>query len=88
LYASVFGLIDDTGLQGDQHSWLGSEVYLAELVIQFALVCLLVKLPVEKFTSTMVFLWGVTIAGMAGAHTFGTLLTARFFLDTFEASVA
>ncbi|KXH50108.1 major facilitator superfamily transporter [Colletotrichum salicis] len=53
-YASVFGLIEDTGLVRDQYSWLGSVVYLAQLVMQFPLAWLLVKLPVGKFTSCMV----------------------------------
>jgi hypothetical protein len=87
-YASVFGLIGDAGLQGNEYSWLGSIVYLAQLVMQFPLAWLLVKLPIGKFTSAMVMFWGVTLASMAAAHTFGTLLTARFFLGAFEASVA
>ncbi|KAL0936815.1 allantoate permease [Colletotrichum truncatum] len=87
-YASVFGLIEDTGLVGDQYSWLGSVVYLAQLVMQFPLAWLLVKLPIGKFTSCMVAFWGVTLSCMAAAHNFGGLLTARFFLGAFEASVA
>jgi hypothetical protein len=87
-YASVFGLIDDVGLVGSQYSWLGSIVYLAQLVMQFPLAWLLVKLPIGKFTSVMVMCWGITLASMCAAHTFPTLLLARFFLGAFEASVA
>ncbi|KAI2627854.1 MFS general substrate transporter [Hypoxylon sp. NC1633] len=87
-YSSVFGLIDDTGLVGDQYSWLGSIVYLAQLVMQAPLAWLLVRLPIGKFTSAMVFFWGVSLACMAAAHNFGGLLTTRFFLGVFEASVA
>jgi hypothetical protein len=57
-YSSVFGLIDDTGLHGNEYSWLGSIVYLAQLVMQFPLAWLLVRLRIAKFTSCMVFLWG------------------------------
>ncbi|KAK2008844.1 major facilitator superfamily transporter [Colletotrichum eremochloae] len=87
-YASVFGLIQDTNLVGDQYSWLGSVVYLAQLVMQFPLAWLLVKLPIGKFTSCMVAFWGVTLSCMAAAHNFGGLMAARFFLGAFEASVA
>ncbi|KAI1500410.1 major facilitator superfamily domain-containing protein [Biscogniauxia marginata] len=87
-YASVFGLIEDTGLVGDQYSWLGSIVYLAQLVMQPLLAWLLVRLPIAKFTSAMVLCWGITLACMAAAHNFGGLLAARFFLGSFEASVA
>lgn len=87
-YASVFGLIDDTGLVGDQYGWLGSIVYLAQLVMQPPLAWLLVRLPIAKFTSLMVLFWGVTLACMAASHNFGGLLATRFFLGVFEASVA
>jgi MFS family permease len=87
-YASIFGLIEDTGLQGNQFSWLGSIVYVAQLIAQFPLAWLLVKLPIGKFTSFMVLFWGVTLAIMAAANNFASLLIARFFLGAFEASIA
>ncbi|KAG7140377.1 putative transporter like protein [Verticillium longisporum] len=87
-YASVFGLIEDTGLQGDEYSWLGSVVYVAQLVMQFPLAWLLVKMPLGRFTGCMVALWGATLAAMAAARSFRSLLVARFLLGAFEASVA
>ncbi|KAK6856089.1 allantoate permease [Apiospora arundinis] len=87
-YASVFGLVEDTHLVDNQYSWLGSIVYLAQLVMQFPLAWLLVRLPIAKFTSVMVLGWGVTLACMAAAHNFGGLLASRFFLGAFEASIA
>ncbi|UKZ76489.1 hypothetical protein TrVFT333_004195 [Trichoderma virens FT-333] len=86
-YASIFGLIDDTDLVGDEFSWLGSIVYLAQLIMQLPLAWALVKLPIGKFTSAMVLAWGITLAGMTWAHTFGQLMAARFFLGAFEACV-
>lgn len=56
--------------------------------MQFPLAWLLVKLPIGKFTSCMVALWGATLTLMATAHTFGSLMVARFFLGAFEASIA
>jgi MFS family permease len=87
-YASVFGLIKDTGLVKDQYSWLGSIVYLAQLVMQPILAWLLVRLPIGKFTSVTVLLWGIALSFMAAAHDFGGLLATRFFLGAFEAGVA
>ncbi|KAI9147584.1 Endochitinase 1 [Paramyrothecium foliicola] len=86
-YASIFGLIDDTRLEGDQFSWLGSIVFLAQLVMQLPLALALVKLPIGRFTSIMVLGWGVTLTAMTWAHEFRTLMVARFFLGAFEASV-
>lgn len=87
-YASVFGLIDDTGLVGDQYSWLGSCVYAAQLVAQPLVAWCLVKLPLGKFLAGTVFLWGAVLSIMPAAHNFGGLLAARTLLGLFEAGVA
>lgn len=86
-YSSVFGLIDDIGLEGDQYSWLGSIVYLAQLIMQFPLAWLLVRLPIAKFTSVMVLLWGLALCMMAATHSFGSMMIARFCLGAFEATI-
>ena len=88
-YASVFGLIEDANLdpQSQQYSWLGSIVYIAQLVMQPTVAVLLVKLPIGKFTGVMVFTWGCILCGMAGATNFGGLLATRFLLGAFEAAV-
>ncbi|KAK4102533.1 allantoate permease [Parathielavia hyrcaniae] len=87
-YAAVFGLITDTGLQGDQYSWLGSVVYVAQLVFQPLVAYILVKFPVGKFLAFMVFAWGAILCGMTAAHNFTGLMIARLFLGIFEAAVA
>ena len=60
-YASVFGLIEDANLDpnSQQYSWLGSIVYIAQLVAQPVVAVLLVKLRMGKFMGVMVFTWGV-----------------------------
>jgi hypothetical protein len=86
-YASVFGLVNDAHLGGQDYSWLGSIVYVAQLVMQPLIAYVLVKLPTGKFAGTMVFCWGVTLSLMSIAKNFKGLLAARFFLGCFEASV-
>ncbi|RBR23988.1 uncharacterized protein FIESC28_03298 [Fusarium coffeatum] len=86
-YASIFGLIEDTKLEGDQYSWLGSIVFLAQLIMQPPLALALVKLPIGKLTSAMVLAWGTTLILMTWAKEFKTLMVARFFLGAFEASI-
>ncbi|KAG5799033.1 hypothetical protein H9Q69_001973 [Fusarium xylarioides] len=83
-YASIFGLIEDANLEGDQYSWLGSIVYLAQLIMQPPLALALVKLPIGKLTSAMVLAWGVILVLMTWASNFKTLMVARFFLDVVE----
>jgi MFS family permease len=87
-YASVFGLIDDAHLHGQQYSWLGSIVYLAQLVMQPLVAYFLVKLPTGKFTASMVLCWGITLTGMTAATNYGGLFATRLLLGAFEASVA
>ncbi|KAL0579642.1 hypothetical protein V5O48_002338 [Marasmius crinis-equi] len=87
-YTSVFGIVEETGLVGTQYSWLSSIVYLAQLVWQPISSYLLVKLPISKYIFVNVFMWGAVVACTAAAHDFKGLLTARFFLGIFEASVA
>ncbi|KAK5106250.1 hypothetical protein LTS08_000368 [Lithohypha guttulata] len=87
-YASVFGLVQDTGLVGRQYSWLGAIVYVAQLVAQPALAYILVKFPLGKFMAVTTLCWGISLTCMTAAHNFGGLLTARLFLGLFEAGVA
>ncbi|KAL3420943.1 allantoate permease [Phlyctema vagabunda] len=62
-YTSVFNIQKDAGLVGRQYSWLGSILYIAQLVMQPLGALLLVKLPTGKLISTAIFLWGVTMCG-------------------------
>ncbi|KAJ7772545.1 MFS general substrate transporter [Mycena maculata] len=87
-YTSVFGIVTETGLVGTQYSWLSSIVYVAELVWQPASSYFLVKLPLSKYLFFHVFMWGVSVACTAAATNFKGLITARFFLGLFEATVA
>lgn len=86
-YASVFGIIKDTNLVGNQFSWLGSVVYCAQLVFQPLVAYMLVRFPIGKFFSTMVLCWGAVLCCMAAAHNFGGLMATRLLLGAFEASV-
>ena len=86
-YTSVFGLIEDTNLVGDQFSWLGSIVYVAQLVFQPLVAYILVRFPIGKFSAIMVLCWGAVLCCMAAASNFAGLMATRFLLGSFEASV-
>ena len=87
-YASVFGLEEDLNLQGQEYSWCGAIVYVAQLVWQPVIAYMLVKFPLGKFIATMVLCWGATLCGMTASQNFGGLMASRFVLGSFEASVA
>jgi MFS family permease len=86
-YTSVFNIQKDAGLHGRQYSWLGSILYIAQLVMQPLGALLLVKLPTGKLISAAIFMWGVTMCCMASAKDFKSLLGLRFMLGSFESLI-
>lgn len=86
-YASVFGLVEKAHLHGKMYSWLGSVVYLAQLVFQPLVSYLLVKVPMGKFMAASVLLWGIALSCMTAANSFAGLLVCRLFLGIFEAGI-
>lgn len=87
-YTSIFGLTDDAHLVGDQYSWLGSILYLAQLVMQPTAAFLLVKFPNGKVMASAILLWGSSLAIMSACTNFQSLLGMRFVLGCFEAMIA
>ncbi|KAK9544038.1 hypothetical protein V6Z79_009708 [Aspergillus fumigatus] len=87
-YVSIFGIVEDANLHGQQYSWLGSILYLAQLVMQPIAALLLVKLPTGKLIGSAVLLWGSSLAIMAACTNFPSLLGLRFTLGAFEAMIA
>lgn len=87
-YASVFGLIQDTNLKGEDYSWLGSIVYVAQLVVQPLVAYILIRAPIGKVCAAVVLGWGAVLCCMAAAHDFTGLIVTRFFLGAFEGFVA
>jgi hypothetical protein len=86
-YSSVFDITTDANLHGTQFSWLGSSLYLAQLVAQPLAALTLVKLPTGKVIAGAIFLWGSSLCIMSACTTFKTLLVMRLFLGTFESLI-
>lgn len=86
-YASVFGIVEKAHLHGQQYSWLGGSIYLAQLVFQPLVAYVLVKVPLGKFLAVSCLLWGIALTCMTAATTFGELLACRIFLGIFEAGI-
>ncbi|KAK4159507.1 major facilitator superfamily domain-containing protein [Cladorrhinum sp. PSN259] len=87
-YVSIFGITTDAKLVGKQYSWLGSVLYLAQLVMQPLAAFILVKFPNGKVIASAIFLWGTSQAIMSSCTTFRSLLGLRFMLGSFEAMIA
>jgi MFS family permease len=77
---SIFGIVDDAHLVGSQYSWLGSILYIAQLVMQPTAAVLLVKFPNGKVIAAAIFLWGSSLCIMSACTNFASLLGMRFVL--------
>ena len=86
-YAAVFGLKTDADLTGPEYSWVSAIFYLGYLFWEYPTSFMLQKLPIAKFMSGTVIIWGIVLMCHAAAHDFAGLAAARTFLGAFEASI-
>lgn len=95
-YASVMGiklphsdnkLKSGINLTGDQYSWLGSMFYFGYLAWEYPTNRLLQRLPLGKYSSFNVVMWGLTLACFAAVENYEGALAVRFFLGLFESAV-
>lgn len=84
-YGATYGLKEDTHLQGNQYSLVGSMAAIAQLAWQPFSSVLIVKVPHRILMPVLCLGWGIAQACMAGAMNFQGLLATRFFLGLFEA---
>lgn len=87
-YSTQLGLIKDLGLVGTDYSWAGSIFYFGYLVWEMPSSYLAVRIPLGKYLSVTVVLWGIVLMCHGATHNFATLATARIFLGVMEACVA
>ncbi|EED21300.1 pantothenate transporter, putative [Talaromyces stipitatus ATCC 10500] len=85
--ASVFGLIDDTHLVGQQYSWVSSIFYFGYFFWEYPTNVLIARLPVAKYLAFTTFLWGIVVAVTAACVNYGGLLAVRFLLGVAEATI-
>ncbi|KAL4780024.1 major facilitator superfamily domain-containing protein [Aspergillus varians] len=85
--ASVFGLIEDTHLVGQQYSWVSSIFYFGYLVWQWPTNFLIPRLPVAKYLAANTLVWGAVVALTAACVNYGGLLAVRFLLGVAEATI-
>jgi len=84
-YSAVFGLQTDTHLVGTQYSLIGSVGYFGQLGVLPLMTYIIVRVPPRILMPLLVFCWGASLTGMAGAHDYGGLIATRFLLGLFEA---
>ncbi|KAB8261275.1 major facilitator superfamily domain-containing protein [Aspergillus pseudonomiae] len=86
--ATMFNLREDLNLQGTQYSWSSAVFYFGYFAWSWPSSYLIVRLPIAKYLSASVLVWGGVLMCHAAAKSFGGLMAARFFLGVGEAAIA
>ncbi|KAJ5974349.1 MFS general substrate transporter [Penicillium waksmanii] len=83
-YSAVFGLKDSLNLHGSQYSWLGSIFYFGYLAFEYPTTFAMQKVPVSKWLSVNLFIWGGITMALAGCKRFDSFSGLRFLLGALE----
>lgn len=87
-YSSVYGIIKDNKLVGQQYSWASSIFYFGYLVAEYPGVAVLQRFPVAKFLGVNIVLWGMILMTTAACSSFAGLASVRFLLGVTEATIS
>lgn len=87
-YSSVYGIIADNGLVGQDYSWVSSIFYFGYLFAEYPGIAILQRFPVAKFLGANIALWGVILMTTAACSSFGGLAATRFVLGMTEATIS
>ncbi|KAH8597582.1 MFS transporter [Bisporella sp. PMI_857] len=84
-FASIMGIQKDTGLHGQQYSWLTTIIYLVILCVEYPENYIIQRVPIAKWLGVNIVLWGTVVALTAVAKNFTGLIVLRGLLGGFEA---
>ncbi|KAF2113930.1 allantoin permease [Lophiotrema nucula] len=87
-YASAYSLIPDLGLQGQRYSWVAAIFNFGYLFWALPANYLIQRLPVSKYTGSMIFIWSILLCCHVAAKNYAGILVLRFLLGMFEASIS
>ncbi|KAL2128522.1 hypothetical protein VTI74DRAFT_9082 [Chaetomium olivicolor] len=83
-FASIMGIIEDTGLHGQEYQWLTTCIYITILVVEYPQNYIIARVPIAKYLSFSIMAWGAVLACTAACTTFAGLVTVRTLLGLFE----
>ncbi|KAJ5783273.1 hypothetical protein N7457_005047 [Penicillium paradoxum] len=86
--ATLFNLRQDLHLKGNEYNWASAIFYFGYFAWSWPSSYLVVRLPLGKYLSVAVFIWGGCLMVHAACTNWGGLMAARFFLGVGEASIA
>ncbi|KAL5337525.1 MFS general substrate transporter [Aspergillus crustosus] len=86
--ATLFGLRQDLNLVDAEYSWASAVFYFGYFAWSWPSSYLMVRLPLAKYSSVCILIWGGVLMCHAATRNFGGFMAARFFLGVGEASIA
>ncbi|KAJ5945458.1 hypothetical protein N7516_005626 [Penicillium verrucosum] len=86
--ATLFNLREDLDLKGNEYNWASAIFYFGYFAWSWPSSYLAVRLPLGKYLSGAVCVWGGCLMVHAACTNWGGLMAARFFLGVGEASIA
>ncbi|KAJ5813222.1 hypothetical protein N7447_010245 [Penicillium robsamsonii] len=86
--ATLFSLRQDLDLKGNEYNWASAIFYFGYFAWSWPSSYLVVRLPLGKYLSCAVCVWGGCLMVHAACTNWGGLMAARFFLGVGEASIA
>ncbi|KAI1377624.1 MFS general substrate transporter [Hypoxylon crocopeplum] len=87
-YSSIYGIIPDNNLKGQDYSWASSIFYFGYLLAEYPGIAVIQRFPVAKFLGVNVILWGAILMTTAACSSFAGLATVRFILGMVEATIS
>ncbi|KAL2848228.1 major facilitator superfamily domain-containing protein [Aspergillus pseudodeflectus] len=85
-FASIMGIREYAGLlEGNKYSWLTTCIYIAVLIVEYPTNWIIQRVPIAKYLSANIILWGATLALHSVANNFPSLIAVRTLLGIFEA---
>ncbi|CEL02167.1 Putative Permease of the major facilitator superfamily [Aspergillus calidoustus] len=85
-FASIMGIREHAGLlEGNKYSWLTTCIYIAVLIVEYPTNWIIQRVPIAKYLSANIILWGATLALHSVANNFPSLIAVRTLLGIFEA---
>ncbi|KAJ5354902.1 hypothetical protein N7541_005946 [Penicillium brevicompactum] len=86
--ATLFNLRQDLNMHGNEYSWASAIFYFGYFAWSWPSSYIIVRLPIGKYISVSVFLWGGILMCHAACSNWSGLMTVRFFLGVGEAAIA
>ncbi|CAK7246340.1 MAG: hypothetical protein STHCBS139747_007967 [Sporothrix thermara] len=85
-FASIMGIVNDTGLVGQDYSWLTTCIYITILIVEYPQNWIIARVPIAKYLSFSIIAWGAVLACTAACHNFTGLVVVRTLLGLFESA--